>query len=392
MSAPIQELADPATRAIPHVARVFLMINSLETGGTERQFVTLAQALDRNQFPVQLGCLKREGTFLEEVGDIETFSPGGSLFLMRSWAARIALARHLRTERVAVAHAFDFYANMMLVPAARMARVPVVIGSHRQLGDLMTPLQFRAQAVILRWCDKVICNSLAAANSLRKAGFKATKLEVIPNGLPERSFQTVLPAIPRAPGVLRVGMVSRMNDPGKNHDVFLCAAAQLATRHPGLRFVLAGDGPLREGLEALAHALQLDGRVDFLGEARNVPAVFASLDISVLPSRSESLSNVILESMAAGVPVVATDVGGNPELIREGLDGLLVPLGDTNALAAAIEKLVTNPELRARLGRQARESVLKEYRVEEIRDQYQNVYRSLLARKAWKASPAVESK
>ena len=384
------ELATSPATVSPQRAAVFLMVNSLETGGTEKQFVLISDAIDPAEFSVERGCLKRTGAFLDQVNGIAEFSPGGSMFRLQSQRARVKLARYLRRKQIAVAHSFDFYTNLMLIPAARLAGVPVVIGSHRQLGDLLTPWQFRAQNVMLRWCDKVVCNSRAAAGALRRSGCNEDRLGIIPNGLPEQAFAARQPALAREDGVQRIGFVSRMNDPSKNHELFLRVAAKLALRFPLLQFVLAGDGPLRQHLEQVAQSLGVDGRVVFLGDRRDIPAVLASLDISVLPSRSESLSNVVLESMAAGVPVVATDVGGNCELIRDGEEGLLVPLGDEEALGCALERLLHDVELRREMGRRARASALANYSVEKIRDQYRDLYRSLLVEKGWKPAQGRE--
>jgi L-malate glycosyltransferase len=374
----------------PVLPAVFLMTNTLETGGTERQFVTMANALDGAQFSVGLGCLRRKGPLLHEVSSVEEFPPGGSLFGIQSWRTRLALSRYLRRRRIELVHSFDFYSNLMLIPAARLARVPVVLGSHRQLGDLLTPRQFRSQKAFFRLCDRIVCNSHCAAERLRDSGVSARRLIVIPNGLPAALFANVPPAFPRNSAIVRIGMISRMNDPGKRHDLFLRVAQRLAARFAQLRFVLVGDGLLREGLEAMAAQLGLGDRVSFLGDRRDVGAVLAALDVSVLPSVSESLSNVILESMAAGVPVVAARVGGNPELIQNGSTGFLFPSGDEAELAAAIESLVLQPDLRRQFGARARQRAQAEYSISTIRDRYQELYHDLLAEKARSAAVPVE--
>jgi L-malate glycosyltransferase len=366
------------------------MTNTLETGGSERQFVTMANALDRDRFSVNLGCLKPVGPFLSEVEGIMRFPAGGSLFGLRSLRSRLALSRFLRRQKTAVAQSFDFYSNLMLVPAARLAGVPVVLGSHRQLGDLLTATQFRAQNAAFRLCDRVVCNSRAAAERLQQAGIRRDRLEVIPNGLPDKLFATVEPALPRDSKVVRIGMISRMNHQVKQHDMFLRVAARLAHRMPQARFVLIGDGPLRPALEAQVAQLELSERVLFLGDRRDIPAVLASLDISVMPSSSESLSNVIMESMAAGVPVVASDVGGNPELVEDGTTGLLFAPGNEEQFAATLETLLAQPELRNKFGASSRERALAEYTIPRVRDRYQDLYRNLLAEKGWKMPLAVD--
>lgn len=359
---------------------LFLMVNSLERGGTERQFVTLAHGLNSGAFELITGCLARRGEFVDSLPGIAEFSPGNSLFKAKSILARASLSRHLRKNRVAVAHAFDFYANLMLAPAARLAMVPVVVGSHRQLGDLLTLNQFRAQNAAFRMCDKVVCNSRAAAERLREAGVGEDKLAVIPNALPDEAFARTAPALPPEPGILRVGMIARMNDAVKNHPAFLRMAALLAAKHPRVQYVLVGDGPLRGELEKLAADLGLADHVLFLGDRKDIAGVLASLDITVLPSRSESLSNVILESMAAGVPVVATDVGGNRELLSNGETGFLTPEDDA-AIATAVEGLLVNDDLRNTCGRRAKSEASAQYQLDVIRDRYEQLYLTTLAAK-----------
>jgi glycosyltransferase involved in cell wall biosynthesis len=359
---------------------IFLMANTLERGGTERQFVTLAGALKEGVFEVGLGCLARRGEFLENVPDILEFSPAGSLFKLRSFRTRAALARHLHKQKILVAHAFDFYANLMLIPAAGLARVPAVIGSHRQLGDLQTPMQFRVQNMMFRLCDRVVCNSRAAAARLCEGGLSAGKTVVIPNALPDDAFVDVPPMLPVSPETIRIGMIARMNHPLKNHRIFLRVAARLAERFRHVEFVLVGDGPLRRELEAFAAQLGLGNRVRFLGDQPRMSAVLASLHVTMLPSSSESLSNAILESMAAGVPVVATNVGGNPELIQDGETGFLVSLAD-DAFVEALKRLLADPELRRTYGQRARLHVSRHHRIDAIRHSYEQLYQSLLGEK-----------
>src|SRR5581483_3723883 len=304
-----RDTAAPQIPAFRGQGRLFLMLNSFETGGSERQFVALARSIDPRRFSLGLGCIQTKGPLRDLFGDVPRFKLGGSVYGWRSWHSRWRLARHLRENQIQIAHAFDFYTNLTLVPAARWAGVPVVIGSQRQLGDLLSPAQRKLQRAAFALCDKVVCNSRAAADRLIAEGLPEDKVRVIGNALPPEAFAETEPLLPRRAGVLRIGMIARMNSAAKNHRGFLQAAAKLGAVFPEAEFILAGDGPLRSELQAEAAALGLGNRVLFLGDRRDVPAVLASLDIMVVPSDSESLSNVILESMAAGVPVVATRVG-----------------------------------------------------------------------------------
>lgn len=366
----------------PALPGVFLMIESFETGGSERQFAALAKSLNPQSIRVSLGCIRQRGAFVEGLGELPQFRLGGSLYGLQSWRTRFRLARHLRTTGIAVAQAFDFYSNLTLIPSARMAGVSVVIGSQRQLGDLLTPAQTYVQTCAFRWCDAIVCNSRAAARRLLEQGLAEDKVVVIGNGLPASAFAETPCALTRRPGLLRVGMIARMNTRAKNHGTFLRVAARLRDKFPGLEFVLVGDGPLRQELEGEAESLGVAGQVHFLGDRRDIPAILASLDVSVLPSASESLSNVILESMAAGVPVVASNVGGNPELVTQDR-GILFALENVDEAVAAIEMLLQDQARRAELGSNARRFAQAHFRAEGMGEHYEELYTELLAKKRW---------
>jgi glycosyltransferase involved in cell wall biosynthesis len=322
------------------------------------------------------------GPFLQDLrrsgfDELEEFGLGGSLYGLESWKCRWRLMRHLRASRIAVAHSFDFYVNLTLVPAAKLGGVPV-IGSQRQLGDLLTRAQFRAQLEMFRWCDRVLCNSKAAADRLLQAGLRGSKLVVIGNGIPPASFAKTSPALERRDGTLRVGMIARMNIRAKNQDSFLRAAARVTRKFPEVEFLLVGDGPFRGDLEKIAADLGIQRQVRFLGDRRDVAAILASMDVSVVASASESLSNVMLESMAASVPVVATAVGGNVELGSDGRALLISPNND-EALAGALERILEDEKLRQEISARARRFAEENFSLERIREQYCELYSDVSA-------------
>jgi L-malate glycosyltransferase len=366
----------------PAPASLFLMTNNFETGGSERQFALLAQTLGSEHFEIHLGCLWRHGPFAAGFGEVPEFPMGGSLFGWKSLRGRLLLGRHLRRNRVQIAHSFDFYTNLTLIPAARLARIPVVIGSHRQLGDLMTPSQFRAQAEAFRWCDAVVCNSQAGADRLAAAGVSREKLVVIGNALTGEAFAATPAALPRRPGGLRVGMIARMNARYKGHSSFLRIAVLVHQQLPEVEFVLAGDGPLRQEIEQEAQSLGLRAHVSFLGDRRDIPAVLASIDLAVLTSDSEGLSNVILEAMAAGLPVVTYDVGGNAELVDKER-GALVAAGDEVAFAGAIRRILAEEtsSVRQKMGVSARRFAEENFGLERVRGRYRDLYQDLLQKR-----------
>ncbi len=373
--------SDAAVRAADRKLRLFLMMDSLRTGGSERQFALMAGAFRRSPCELYLGCLQRCGKFLEDVGEIGEYPTGGGFLTLRSLRSFGSLVALLRRYRIEVAQSFDFYTNMMLIPAARLARVPVVVASQRQLGDLLTPTQRRVQNIVFHLADCVICNSSAAAAKLAKEGLPSRKLTVISNGLPVEAFQQTSPALPRQPGVMRIGMIARMNERSKNHALFLRAAANVSARFPLAEFVLVGDGPLRPEWEELAQQLGIAPRTHILGERFDIPAILAAVDVVVSASRTESLSNAILEAMAAGLPVVATRVGGNPELVRERETGLLIAPDDEPALTTALETVLASPQLAREWGENARRIAQANFTLDHARERFEQLYMDLLTKK-----------
>jgi len=361
--------------------RLFMMMDSLRTGGSERQFALLARAFRRRPFDLYLGCIQRRGKFLEDLEEIEEYPLGSSFLTLRAQHSLGKLVGFLRRTRIEVAQSFDFYTNLLLVPAARLAGVHVVVASQRQLGDLLPPMKRRIQNLVFHLADCVICNSCAAADQLAREGVPNTKLTVISNGLPPGAFQEAVPALLPVPGVMRIGMIARMNERAKNHGLFLRSAAGVASRFPLAEFVLVGDGPLRKEWEELARQLGIGLQTHFLGDRHDITQVLAAVNVVVSPSRSESLSNAILEAMAAGRPVVATRVGGNPELVRDRETGLLVTPEDAGALAAALETVLASPDLAREWGQNARRIAQANFTLDHSRERFEQLYLDLLAKK-----------
>jgi len=362
------------------IHNLFLMTETFATGGSERQFSALARNMDRCAFRVLPGCLRRDGAFFDGMGEVPAFPLGKSLYKASSWRTRARLAKHLRSESVEIVQAFDFYTNLTLIPAAYWARIPVIVGSQRQLGDLLTRAQFNVQLLAFRLADAVVCNSRAASDRLEAAGVPRAKLVVIPNGVPSEVFASTPPAFPRSAGVLRVGMVARMNSRSKNHLALLRAIVTLRGRVPQVEVLLAGDGPFRQELEQQSYEMGLAQVVKFLGDRRDIPAIMASLDVTALPSLSESLSNSIIESMAQGVPVVATNVGGNHELLGNGR-GLMVPANDDQALADALARVLLDDTLRASMGAAAQNFTRENLTIEKMVQRHSELYLRLLGQK-----------
>ena len=225
-----------------------------------------------------------------------------------------------------------------------------------------------------------MCNSQAGANRLSAAGLNPAKLVVIGNALAAPLFEIGKPVLPVRPCVLRVGMVARMNAHYKNHAGFLRIAANIHERMPETEFVLVGDGPLRPEIERQAAELGLKERVIFLGDRRDMPDVLASMDVAVLTSDSEGLSNVILEAMAVGLPVVAYNVGGNAELVDAGR-GMLIEEGNEGEFASAVCRLLSDGALRQQQGTLARKFAEENFTTDRVWRKNEEMYLRLLNKK-----------
>jgi N-acetyl-alpha-D-glucosaminyl L-malate synthase BshA len=297
------------------------------------------------------------------------------------------MAQQIRTCRTQVLHAHQYTPFFYGALASRWARegTRVIFTEHgRHYPDVVrTSRRVANRVVFSRLADRVTAVCDFSARALREVdGFGARPIEVIENGIdvdrygPARDRASLRRSLGLDPGRRYVTCVARFH-PVKDHPMLLRAFGQVAPRHPDVDLLLAGDGPLRPSLEALAADLGMAGRVRFLGVRRDVPAILAASDVFVLSSVSEAASLTLLEAMATGVPVVVTDVGGNPEIVRDGVDGLLTPRGDAGAMAGALDRLLSDAALAGRLGCQARERAQAVYRLDRTVQRYADLYREL---------------
>lgn len=367
-------------------AKVMLFTDTFNLGGTERQMVQSLRLLDRSKYQLLAGCMRRTGPFLSEVEAmgipvVEWRIP--SLGSVRCLIQMVKLARFLRRERVDLVHAFDYYTDLFAVPAARLAGVPVVLASRRSLADDRNTAERMALGLACRMAHATVANSRLAG---RIAAGPPEKVHIIPNSIDLDGFR-IEPLGPHrrkllglpddAKQELWVGVLARLS-PEKGHRTFLRAAARVAASCPQARFVLIGDGPDQLALETLGRQLGLGDHVRFAGNQRDVAQWLGALDVAVLPSDFESLPNALLEAMAAGLPVVATHVGGVPEVVEENVTAFTVAPGDHEAMAQRILTLLSDEGLRRKMGAAGRARIERDFTPARMKASLEALYDKML--------------
>jgi glycosyltransferase involved in cell wall biosynthesis len=365
------------------------LIGSLAIGGAETQLVRLANSLDRSRFSPSIVCLWQGGELEDSVApDVPVIKaalprglrrvPGGrALLAMRILAA---LVRTLRSQRPDLVHAYLPAAYVLGGLMAWILRVPVIIASRRGLTSFESFGSGRWLAKVANLViDVQICNSQAVRDwAIAKEGLTVDRLRVIPNGieLPPPQPAPTLPDQWKTTGT-KAAMVANLIR-YKGHREVLQSVAVVAKRYPTFRLVLIGEGPERSALVDLAQQLAITDNVIFAGRQRDAAELMRGFDFTVLGSSEEGFPNALMESMARAIPVVATAVGGVRELVDDGIQGLLVPYGDTGAMATAILWMMEHPHERVTMGASGRARIAAEFTTERMVNATQDVYDEML--------------
>lgn len=358
---------------VPRPIRICHVLLSLRPGGLENGVVNVINGLDRREFLSSVCCLQTKGEFAQRIRDERCeilefgLKPGTDFGL--PW--RLARAfRRLRPDIVHTRNAEAFYYG---AAAAKLAGVPVV---HSEHGRVFPEKWHRAlvQRVMLRSVAEAFAVTRQLADDMvTQIGVPPGRFKVLYNGVDGQKFGARRPR--KAGAEVTLGSVGRLVKV-KNYGLLLRAVAKLP-EELRWRLVLVGDGPERESLERAVRELGLQQRVQLLGHRDDVPELLSQFDIFVLPSLSEGLSNTLLEAMAAGVAVVASDVGGNREIIEPGRSGLLFPSDNLDAAAQAIGGLVVDSDLRTRLAAAGLERAEKTFGMRAMLNAYEELYRGV---------------
>jgi glycosyltransferase involved in cell wall biosynthesis len=363
-----------------------LMARELGPGGTERQLTEIARALDRSLFEVHVGCF-HEGIRSEELrraGIRVVRFPVTSFLRPNAMRGAWQLGSYLRAHRIQIAHTFDYPLNCFGVPVARAFRIPVVLSSQRAHRDL-TPAFYRK---ILGFTDKLVDGIVVNSEAVRQdlvanERLPCSLLHLCYNGIDLSRFHPA--ARRRCPGLenasLVIGVVCVLR-PEKGLPTLLKAFAQSAALDENARLLIVGSGSELSGLQALADQLGVRPRCVFQPAVSDVAPWLESIDIFVLPSLSEALSNSLMEAMAAGCTCIASDIGGNPELVRPHHTGLMFQPGNADDLTTALDSLVADGRFRTELARASTRLIHEQFSLAASADRMTCIYRSFLDRKA----------
>jgi glycosyltransferase involved in cell wall biosynthesis len=354
-------------RIHPTMRTIAYLITELDRGGAELALLRLLRGLDRARFDPAVFSLAGDGPVGESIRAAGI--PVAALHAHRRPArALLDLVRRLRRLRPAILHASLFHANVFGVAAARLAGVPRVFASLRVCEE-GRPRRAAVERLALRRADRIVCVSAAVRDRARRtAGLPADRLAVIPNGV-----EVPPDPPPPRPFRRRVLTVAHLR-PQKGIDDLARALPAVLAVVPEAAFTVVGRGDA-DGYRRLARSLGADSAICFPGETDAVGPYYTDADLFVLPSRWEGCPNVVLEAMAAGLPVVATAVGGTPELVADGATGFLVPPRSPAALADRILALLRDPARAHAMGAAGRARAAAEFSTRRMVEAHEALYR-----------------
>ena len=365
--------------------KIAYVIDALNIGGTEKQLLKQIELLGNRGFDQSIICL-HPSQFLDglkltcaiHVVNVK------SLLSFNGIKKLLWLAGYFKKEKIDIVQTYFIDANIFGVLAAKLAGVNRIVSCRRDMGFWYTPNIIKLLRVVNYFTDRILTNSKAIYENVCKyEQVDPCKIDVIYNGIDLAPFFT-----PPDPANLKkdlkiptcdtiVGIVANLNRRVKRVDVFVQAAALVLETEPDVSFVIVGSGHLSGSLEKMAVDLGIQDKVKFVGLKYNIHPYLAMFDLGVLTSESEGFSNAILEYMAAGVPIVATSVGGNKEIIQDEVNGFFIPAGDYVALGKRILGLVSNKEKQQMIRDNAIELVKRDYdwnvKIKETEEYYKGL-------------------
>ncbi|MBU0982880.1 MAG: glycosyltransferase [candidate division Zixibacteria bacterium] len=371
--------------------RIAFIIDTIETpgAGTEKQLLALLHGLDRTRFEPTLVCLRPSRWLADQTFPfaVEILNLG-SMIRPGAYGAYRRFKRLHREKQFDIAQTFFLDGNIFGTIAARLAGIRTVVSSRRNIGYWHTGFWKTVLRFLRRFTPYYLANSQAVLEVSRDVeGVPVERITVIYNGLELDDFKAIDAstrlAMRRRWGIedsqTLVGAVANLR-PVKNVMSLILAAEALAGAFPNVRFVVAGEGPLRQELQARIDEAGLTERFQLVGSLTDIPSCLAAFDIGVQCSHSESFSNSLVEYMAAGLPIVASSVGGNVEAIQHGVNGLLYDGTSADGLKKGLEDLLADNQRAQELGDRALKDAFERYSLRSCLDRHEEFYTSIVGR------------
>ena len=338
---------------------ILILVDTLEVyGGAERHVLDLAKHLDKDKYNVFVSSLIPGGNVLKEIAScgahIKLFPVNRIYSIFGIWKG-FEFARFLKSNKIDILMTVHFGSDIWGTIFGRLAGVPVIISNRRDTGFWKKRRHIIAYKFINRLVDAMIVNSQASKKRIvEDENIAAEKVKVIYGAVdicrfrPSNNNKEIRQKLGINSSSIIVGSVGNFN-PIKGHKFLIEAMPGILRKIPKAHFLLVGDGPLRENLYSAVRSRQMQDKVTFLGSRTDIADVLSIMDICILPSLSEGLSNALMEYMAAGKPIIATNVGGNPELIENGVSGILIRPGIADEIKKAVIELASNKSKALRL-------------------------------------------
>jgi len=369
--------------------KISFIIDTIKTpaAGTERQLLMLLDGLDRKLFSPRLICLRNSDWLKTQEFQFPVERYNLRKMLSLSTIKRIRqFIRFTKKEQPDIIQTFFVDANIFGVIAARLAGCKIIISSRRSLGQGYSRLNLLFLRLLRRWTTSYLANSEAAAlKTVDKEGVPRHRITVIYNGLDLQQYRSISPEQRSQQrrewridnNETLIGVVANLRDI-KNIDSLIRVAARLDNEFPSLKYVVVGEGPERPKLQNLIESSGLAGRFLLVGSYPDVVPCLAAFDIAVMCSSFESFSNSLIEYMAAGLPIISSDAGGNSEAISHNENGLLYPVGDEQGLENGLRKLFSDQSLATRLGESARKTAFRCFSREAYIKRHEDYYIQLV--------------
>ncbi len=368
--------------------RILRIIPSLEMGGVERTLTSILPRLDKKKYKVYLCCLfKRDklADTMEFLGiPIIKFRMRARLdFDGKYMAGILRLAHLMKKMRIDIVHTHLYRANLVGRIAAKLAGVPIIIANEHNIDSWKKFPQRLSDRALAGITNKIIVVSDAVKDFyVNKIGIPEHKIITIYNGVDISKFQTYVNINKKKeefeikPDEKIITIIGRLHQQ-KGHVYFLKAAQIIGKKKPNVKFLIVGDGSLEKQLRSMSEDLGISKNVIFAGLRENIPQILAMSDISVLASLREGFSITVLESMAAGKPVIVTDVGGNSEVVEHWKTGFVIQPRSPEDLASYSLNLINNQELAIKMGQEAKKRVIN-FSIDRMVEKTENLYDMLI--------------